>query len=140
GPVSYALLSSSLVGTAIDNLRAVVATGLHPAQARPLRVKVDAVGDLSALLERHGVGGTRQQYDLLADYYHGLYRDKLRWKGLGEPLRARPFSEFSAATSWLGNVDVIGEVLAPGALRASSATSCGETAAVDAVTLQYQAA
>lgn len=140
GPVSYALLSSSLVGAPIDNLRAVVSTGLHPAQARPLGLKVDSVGDLSALLERQGVGDKRAQYDALLDYYHAQYRNQLRWKGEGDPLRARPFSEFAAATSWLGNVDGIRQVLDPSAFPPASATSCGSTANVDAVTMQYRAA
>lgn len=140
GPVAYALLSSSLVGAPIDNLRAVVATGLHPAQARPLGVKVDAAGDLGALLERPGVGATRAQYDALLDYYHKSYGDQLRWNGQGELLRARPFSEFAGATSWLANVDGIRQVLDAAAFVASSATSCAESAPVDAVSLQYQIA
>lgn len=140
GPVAYALLSTSLVGAPIDNLRAVVSTGLHPAQARPLGLKVDAVGDLSALLGRPGVGSTRAEYDALLDHYHGQYSNQLRWKGQGEPLRARPFSEFAAGTSWLKNVDGIREVLDPTAFPAASATNCGESAPVDAVTMQYRAA
>lgn len=140
GPISYALLSNSLVGTPIDNLRAVVSTGLHPAQARPLGLKVDAVGDLSALLERRGIGDKRAEFDALLDYYSGQYRNRLRWKGEGDALRARPFSEFAAGTSWLRNVDGIRQVLDPTAFLPSSATSCGETAPVDAVTMQYRAA
>lgn len=140
GPLAYALLSGSLVGLPIDNLRAVVSTGMHPAQARPLGIKVDAAGDLGMLLERGGVAPMRAEYDALLDFYHAQYRDQLRFRGTGDPLRSRPFSDFSAGTRWLTNVDAIASVLDASLLAPSPGTSCGASAGVDAVSMQFRLA
>lgn len=140
GPLSYALLSGSLDALPIDNLRAVVATGLHPAKARPLGIKVDAAADLGALLERRGVGPARAEYDALLDVYHAEYRDRLRWQAAGEALRARPFSDFAAGTRWLSNADAIRGVLAPAPIVASPSSSCNATAVADAVGMQLRLA
>lgn len=140
GPLSYALLSGSLGALAIDNLRTVVATGLHPASARPLSIKVDAAGNFDALLERRGVGASRAQYDELLDVYVDQYRRKLRWKGQGEALRGRRFSDLAAGARSLADVDVIRSVLDPAHLASVSGVSCGQTAGVDAVGMQLRLA
>lgn len=140
GPLAYVLMSGSLGALPVDNLRAAVATGLHPATARPLSITVDAAGDLGALLERRGVGSMRAEHDALLDLYHAEYREKLRWQGSGEPLRARPFSDFSAGTRWLANADAIRSVLDPATFLPAPGTSCGASATVDAVGMQLRLA
>jgi hypothetical protein len=114
-PVSYVLESTSLAPIPIDNLRALVATGLHPASARPLDVKVDAPGDLAALLTRPGVRGHRLAYDRLASAHAERFRARLRRDG--QLLRSAPLADFGAATRSLEDVDGIAGALDPGSWR-----------------------
>jgi len=140
GPVAYALLSTSLGALPIDNLRAVTATGLHPASAQPLAVTVDAASDLVTLLARDGVGSHRTTYDALVADYVADYESKLRFKGEGATLRCHPFADFATSTRFLSRVDDIRARLDPASIVASPGTSCGETAPTDAVAMQLRLA
>ncbi len=139
-PYSYALLTSSLAGLPIDNLKAVTATGLHPATARPLDICVDRAGDLTALLARSGVGGYRAQFDALVAGYTQRYAEELRFRGQGERLRAHPFDDYSAATRALGRVDDIRSVIDPVSIVGQPGQSCGESVAVNGVAMQLRLA
>jgi hypothetical protein len=135
-PYSYVLLTTSLAGIPIDNLRAVTATGLHPATARPLAIRVDATSELAILLARGGAGAYRAEVDALVATYADHYEGRLRFGAQGERLRARPLDDYTAATRALAGAGdvrtVIDSIHSPG----GPGTSCGQSVALDPVKMQ----
>jgi hypothetical protein len=88
------------------------ALGLHPAQARPLRIKLEAAARLDALLKRGTVGtsGERAQYDALLGLYFDQYGKRFQLGG-GEVLRAEHFQEQRRAFARQSNSEVIRSLL-----------------------------
>jgi hypothetical protein len=108
-PFSYVLASAAAVPS--DNTAAFVATGLHPGNARPLRINVDAAARLEQLLARDGVGRQRDRHDALVEHYVERYQQRLRFKGQGDPLRSPRFKELAQAARALKDVDAIERTL-----------------------------
>lgn len=126
-PYSYAFATSFISS---DNVLATVATGALPGSSRPLLIKVDGAAQLTALLQRNGVGtlDQRKQHDALLDVYVNQHRQRLRWKGQGEPLRSPKLAELSQAARAVANVDGVQAVLKPELFQAISSKACADQA------------
>lgn len=138
-PFSYVLLSAQL-GFPSDNIRSATAIGLHPGAARPLSLKIDAAGDLTALLARGSVGSKRQQYDKLMKGYLDRYHARLRWKGEGDPLRSPRLGDLASASDAIANSDALSAVLEPQYFDKIAGTECNETNPTDATRMGLELA
>jgi hypothetical protein len=136
-PFSYVLLSTGLIAT--DNIRSATAIGLHPGAARPLSLKVDAAGDITALLARGTVGANRANYDKLMDGYIQRYNERLRWKDVG-PLRAPRLGDLSSSADSIASADSISAVLEPQYFTKFSGKECGNSATVDTIAMNLKLA
>lgn len=136
GTCSYVLLSSSLNTVFIDNLRTLMATGLHPARARPLGIQVDGAQQLTEELERPAVGSLRDRADALLSVYLDQYAAGLTWPG-GELLRAPSFTDLATAARALSQVDALSEVFDPALFEPRPGVSCMHEVPVDAVGMQF---
>jgi len=134
-PYAYVLLSSSLDAFPTDNLRAATAIGMHPGAARPLSLKIDAAGDLGALLARGTVGANRAAYDAAMQGYIDRYHARLRWKGAGDPLRSPRVGDLGAAARSIAHTDTIATVLDPSFFQIVGGSSCGDTSGTDAMSM-----
>jgi len=139
-PHAYALLSNGANGLPTDNVRSVVSIGMHPGAARPLAIKVDAAGDLTSLLARGSVGQNRAEYDALMQHYVDRHHDRLRWKGVGDPLRAPRLGDLEAATRSIANAQAISGVLEPQFFTKVGGSNCGDSASVDAMGMNLKLA
>jgi len=139
-PYSYVLCSASSVALPTDNIRVAAAIGMHPGQARPLLIQVDAAGDLSQQLTRPGVLPVRPNYDALMQKYVDAYRNRLRWKNQGLPLRSPRLDELAAAADSMSNADAISGVLEAQFFQEIPGMNCGEMDPVDAVTMNLKLA
>lgn len=92
-----------------DGVLSLVAQGLHPGQARPLLVKVDAAARLNTLLARTTVGtlDERAQYDALLSLYFEQYSQRLRVGSSSEVIRAAKFQELLQASKTQAKTDII---------------------------------
>ncbi|MFO0762526.1 MAG: DUF1501 domain-containing protein [Byssovorax sp.] len=138
-PFSYVLLSANL-GFPTDNIRSATAIGMHPGSARPLSVKVDAAGDVGALLARGTVGQNRAAYDALMKSYIKAYDDRLRWKGLGDPLRSPRVVDLAAASESIAGTDAISAMLDPSFFNKFGGSECGDNAGTDSTTMSLKLA
>jgi hypothetical protein len=136
-PFSYVLLSADFFAT--DNIRAATAIGMHPGAARPLNLKVDAAGDITALLARGTVGANRENYDRLMKGYIDSYAARLRWKDVG-PLRSPRLGDLSSAQSSIASTDAIAAVLEPSYFTPFGGKECGDSSSVDATTMNLKLA
>lgn len=140
GPCAYVLLSSSLNTVFIDNLRALTATGLHPAAARPLALEVDGATRFVDQLKRPAVGARREHFDALLSSYVEAYGAELTWAASGELLRAPAFSELRTAAATMTQVDELTQMFEPTLFSPRSGTSCEEAIALDSVSAQLEIA
>jgi hypothetical protein len=138
-PFSYMLMSANL-GFPTDNIRSAVSIGLHPGAARPLSVKVDAAGDVTALLARGTVGPNKQAYDKLMQGYLERYRARLRWKGEGEPLRSPRLADLSSAADSIASSDSIANVLESKYFQKFGGTECGDSNGTDSTAMSLKLA
>lgn len=136
-PFSYVLLSKDFLAT--DNIRAATAIGMHPGAARPLSLKVDAAGDITAMLARGTVGANRAPYDRLMKRYIDSYAARLRWKDVG-PLRAPRLGDLSSATDSITSADAISAVLEPAYFTPFGGSECGDSRGVDATSMSLKLA
>jgi hypothetical protein len=126
-PYSYVFSTGGLPG---DNVFAAFATGMHPGQARPLRIKIDNVDRLTQLLERSVVGPdqtTRQQYDALVAHYASAYEQRLFWPGRAEPVRSARLADLQAARAAVENSDALEAVFEPQFFQPVQSTVCTDT-------------
>lgn len=109
-----------------DGILALVATGLHPGFARPLLVKVDNAVRLNTLLARAGLGGLdqRAQHDALLSVYFKQYENRLRFGGLGDPVRAQKFQELLQATNTVASSEAIQSVFDPALFAVRPGEAC----------------
>lgn len=138
-PFSYVLLSANL-GFPTDNIRSATAIGLHPGAARPLSLKVDAAGDINALLARGTVGQNRAAYDAMMKNYLAAYDGRLRWKGVGDPLRSPRVVDLAAAADSIAGADSISSMLEPSYFTKIGGNECGEAANTDSTTMSLKLA
>jgi len=139
-PYSYALVATGANGSPTDNIRAVTAIGMHSGAARPLMIQVDAAGDLTQLLVRQNVAAVRSQYDALMRHYVDDYHARLRWKGQGSPLRAPRLGDVESAANSIANTPAISGVLENQFFQKVAGENCGDTVAVDALTMNLKLA
>lgn len=136
GPPAYVLTSSSMNTAFIDNLRALTATGLYSALARPIDVQVDGAGDFIQRLERPGVGGLDAEVDELIASYADAYASELSWPATGTLVRAPRFQDFQAASAAMTRTATLREMFDAAAFVPQAGESCGESIGVDSVGMQ----
>ncbi|WP_437968106.1 DUF1501 domain-containing protein [Sorangium sp. So ce260] len=127
-PYAYTFTDLGIPG---DNLRASLATGLHPAAVRPLLLRASSEEFLE-LLQRPKVGPERAAFDGLLSRYVDQVHDRVRYRRQGDPLRASRLSELSQTIRSVASAHELGAVL-DGALFEETMTAlCGDEAAVNA--------
>ena len=102
-PYSYVCVPQSTIFPN-DNLQASFAVGQHGGRARPLVLRLGP--DTDNLLEQlprnqdnFDAGGVNE----LLSVYRTEYRDQLRWRGQGDPIRSRAFISYDASAETLTN-------------------------------------
>lgn len=133
-PFSYVLLSAG-AGFPTDNLRSATAIGMHPGAARPLSLKVDAAGDVAALLSRGTVGQNRAAYDALMKEYIARYDARLTRPGGNGPLRAPRVGDLAAAADSIAGADAIAAMLDPKYFNKFGGNECGDSSAIDSTSM-----
>ena len=124
-----------------DNVQAGLATGLHPGSARPLRIKVDNLDELTTLLDRPGIPrDARTAHDELLTHYIERYQKRLRFAGKGDPLRSPRLKDLVESARAVGNVDAVKALLDPHLLRATPDTVCGDSADINTPQLSLRMA
>ncbi|MCS6899060.1 MAG: DUF1501 domain-containing protein [Myxococcales bacterium] len=123
-PYTYTFATSYIPS---DNVLASVATGLLPGSSRPLLIKVDGIAQLSATLERKGVGSLpeRERHDALLEQYISQQKKRISRKDV--LLRAPRLGELEQAARSVKNVDGVKEVLDPALFTPISSTVCGDS-------------
>ncbi len=124
-PFAYGFsIAASFVPT--DNILTMLATGLHPGAARPLHIKIDNAVRLNTLLSRSNVGSLddRSRYDALLQIYDQQYQGRLKFGGVGDPLRAPRFGELTSAVSSLAHAADIQAMLSASYLTPVPGTAC----------------
>lgn len=94
-PASYVLHSGASLAE-----QAVATTGEHPGSSRPLVIRVQTNNAFFDSLLRTGM--TTESDDLLLAIRHE-YRDRLRFQGLGDPIRSTGFDGYWVAAELLKN-------------------------------------
>lgn len=133
-PYSYVLFSADL-GFPTDNLRSATAIGMHPGAARPLSLKVDASGDIGALLARGTVGQNRPAYDALMKDYIAQYNARLTRPGTLDALRSPRVADLASATSSIAGSAAIAAVLEAKYFTPVAGSECGESSSTDSTTM-----
>jgi len=138
-PYSYIFATGGMPG---DNVSAAGATGLHPGAARPLSINIDNTQRFAELLARPGVGSldARDRHDQLMQVYVDQYRQRLRWRRSGEPVRSARFTDLSLAVESVGNVDAIRAVMDESLFVAREGAACGEENEADVTGMSLEAA
>ena len=140
GPHGYVLTSSSMNTVFIDNLRALTATGLYSALARPLALQVDGAAEFIERLGRPAVAARSAEVDGLIAAYAQAYAGELTWPASAGPVRAPRFDDFRAASAAMERVATLRERFDAASFRSEEGTTCGQTVAVDAVGMQLSLA
>lgn len=94
-PVSYVLHRNELVPR-----RAASAIGTHPGFARPVDIAISDDNGFVDSLARTGISA--ESDDLLLSLRHEL-RDRMRYTGIGDPVRSQGFDSYWAAAELLEN-------------------------------------
>jgi Protein of unknown function (DUF1501) len=138
-PFSYVFATGGIPG---DNVSAAASTGLHPGAARPLSVNISNAERFYELLGRArvGAGDARDRYDRLMQVYVDQYRQRLRWRGAGDPVRSARFTDLSLAMEAVGNVDAIAGVMEESLFVAREGLACGEENGFDVPGMSLNAA
>ena len=89
----------------VDNYRAALAVGQHPAAARPLEIDLNAFHDLDALLKRPATADRRAAHDALLAEARARYAARLG------PRAPPAWTDFTAAESARERSDVIAALL-----------------------------
>jgi Protein of unknown function (DUF1501) len=125
-PSSFVLAPANL---GLDDYQATLATanGLHPGYAQPILIRV-GTGTFENLLKRSGMTA---QADQLISVYAGQFRDKLRFSGVGDPIRSAGFQSYETALKYLLNSPSLDNLLGGGVLSVSKGHICGTVAATE---------
>jgi hypothetical protein len=138
-PYSYLFSAGGVPG---DNVSAATSTGLHPGVARPLAINITNAERFADLLGRASVGSldARDRYDQLMDVYVAQQRQRLRWRGAGDPVRSARFTDLSLAVQSVGNVDAVSAVMDGSLFVPREGLACGNVAEFDIPGMSLNAA
>lgn len=136
-PHSYLFAVGGIAG---DNVSAATATGMHPGSARPLQITITSAERFAELLARDEVGADRAAHDQLMQVYVDRYRERLRWRGAGEPVRSAAFADAAQAIATVEDVDAIQSVMDPELFALRPGEACGVPRNVDVPGMSLEAA
>jgi hypothetical protein len=118
-PVSYVLHDGASLAAP-----AAVATGLHPGFARPLEIRIQNNDAFVQSLARNGIGS---ESDALLSALRHEYRDRLRFRGAGDPVRSAGFDGYWVAAELLEDAPAMQSLFAGGILvRDNAVATCPE--------------
>lgn len=118
-PRSYSIIPDPFF--AADNLTATTSVGAHPADNRPLPLKIGpATAGLIARLTRSGFSASR---DSMLDLYADIYREQMSWPSRG-PLRSKHFASYEASLRQVFDAPALSTLLDPSLLAIGSSQSC----------------
>ncbi len=133
-------------GVSADNVSAAAATGVHPATARPLLIKIDNADafvrqlDRTAVRTAPGAGADSvAAYDDLLRGYVDDYGRRLSWPEHG-PVRARRFTDLAIATGTVARHQAIAGVLTPELFTRRPGTACAVSRQTDVPGMSLEAA
>lgn len=124
-PLSHVLTTTAFP---TDNIRACLATGMHPGTARPLGVKLDFVSALTDQLARPGAGtpDERTRRDALLAEYEAQMSARLTRGGFA--VRAKRFADHTSTSLAVRDADAVAGLLDPKLLTLAESSLCGATA------------
>jgi hypothetical protein len=105
-PLSFAVIPDPFF--AVDNLVATTSVGTHPAENRPLQLKVGAASQ--ALADRLRRTGMSAQHDALVNAYLDAYRAQMTWPSVGR-LRSKHFDSYEASLRQVLNAPALQALL-----------------------------
>ncbi|MFT7622678.1 MAG: hypothetical protein ACI9WU_001853 [Myxococcota bacterium] len=130
-PFSYVLFSEDTETQDEFNIQTAVASGLHPASARPLSIRLLADNPLPTQLSRAHLGGYHTQTDALVSRYLEQYQSMLRYPATGTSIPSSTLSDLYTARRNLQNSGRLGQILTSELLAPVSGSECGHDAAMD---------
>ncbi|HVO03642.1 MAG TPA: DUF1501 domain-containing protein [Candidatus Cybelea sp.] len=119
-PYSFVLVPDDIGGFQFAQVAAVT-NGMHPGYAVPMLIKI---GDSSfqTLLQRSQM---TSEADHLIATYQGMYRDRLRFQGMGDAIRSAGFTSYDTAVNFLLNADQLDTLLGGSVLTVGNGRICG---------------
>ncbi len=121
-PFAYNVIQAQPFGNRIDSVRA---TGLHPAPARPLDIRLGPSPALADRLARPTFGGHRGAADALIAHYAQRYRERMTSGAGSQGMRAPGLDDFEFVRATLQNHEDLAELITTERLRSSERASCG---------------
>jgi hypothetical protein len=137
-PHAYVLRTTAPV--LFELSRSADATGLHPASTRPLALAIEDSQNLVELLARSELGADKAAYDALVAGNIERYRQRLLWKGQGEPVRSARLGNFVTAATTVANSDSIRDVVSADLFAPLPIDRCGAKATLDATRMSLRIA
>jgi hypothetical protein len=104
-----------------------IANGMHPGYAVPMLIKI---GDNSFQTQLQRSQMTANADNLIATY-QAMYRDRLRFQGMGDPIRSAGFTSYDTAVNFLLNAEDLDTLLGGSVLTVGNGRICGTEAAVE---------
>ncbi len=98
----------------------MIATGLHPGSSQPFLLRTGNA-DLQTLLSRND---SSPELDQLSQLYNAQYRDRLRWQGVGDPVRSKGYSSYDSSLSALMNSQNMVNLLGGNVLDINNSPVC----------------
>ncbi len=138
-PYSWLLLPDRR-DVASHNTDAGVATGLHPARARPTAIKIGSDTALVDLLLRSNLSDRSDEVDAALAHYMAAYGQRYVPPGGDAPVRAPALGAYEAALSGLNRADALRALLPNSLLQPTEAESCTEVSDLDLTTMQLKLA
>lgn len=118
-PASYTIIPDPFV--AADNLVAMTSVGQHPAENRPLQLKIGSTsGALTQRLQRSGLGTQR---DDVLRAYQTIYEEQMSWPGRGR-LRSKHYESYAASIRQVFNAPNLNATLNPSLFNITADPSC----------------
>lgn len=130
-PHAYTLYSADTEIAAQFDIHVASASGLHPASARPLVVKLVPDNPLSARLSRAHLGGRVNETDEAVAAYIAQYRQSLRIGGTDLQIAAPIVDQLDIARRAMGFSGELAGLLTPARLAAVSGEECGAQTDLD---------
>ena len=129
-PWAYNIFSSNTEIEAQFDIDAAAASGLHPASARPLQIRLaQNSASMTAQLRREHLGAARTSVDAAVQHYLDRYRTSLSG---GRELVSRVVDDFAQARYSLGYGDHLAEIIKPELLvPITGSSACGSTTDFD---------
>ncbi len=140
-PYSYVLYASTSEIEAQFDIHSASASGMHPAYARPLMLRMLRDDPLLDQLARKHFGSSERAkaFDRAIAHYVSRAQSSLTPIG-GKPVWSRAFAEYAAARNSVANTGRLESLLTPSLLAPSGGSQCGSDVAFDSTVMSLRIA